>query len=68
MSKDVNIMKDQLVGRSQYADLWQKMQFDDSVITQCTLRAWDNKMEELGQRSMSFTESIQSPKRLLHTF
>jgi hypothetical protein len=40
------------------------MQFDGSVIIQCTfvaLRAWD-KIEEQGKMSMSFIKIMQNPR------
>lgn len=60
-SNIVNIIIDQLLSEGQFADLRQKMLFDDSSIIQCTLvvlRAWD-KMEKQRKRSMPFTKIMQ---------
>jgi hypothetical protein len=49
-SKCVSIMNDQLLGEGQFADVRQRMQFDDSIIIPYTLvvfRPW-NKVEEKG--------------------
>lgn len=62
-SKGVNIMKDQLLGEYQYADLQRWCNLVILLLYSVLLvafRGWD-KMEEQGKRSMSLTKTMQSP-------
>ena len=53
--KGVNIIEGQLLGESQFDDLRQQVQFDDSVFV--ALRDW-NKAEKEGQKSTLFTDFL----------
>ena len=50
----INIVKDQLLGEGQYADLQRQLEFDDHTFSLCCLNA-RAKVEESGKRSESFT-------------